>query len=191
MNEKTPVKERLLEAAAELFYSQGVGATGIDAITAHAGVAKMSLYNNFDSKTELVNAYIQRRHAEWQGLYQARLARTKTPQERVLAVFDSYIDHAELAYAWGFRGCGLLNAAAELPVGDPGRAAVAAQKEEAERLFKNHLRALKPKASKAIEETAEHLSFLLEGAMQRAGLDGHDARLKTARKIAASMLEQF
>jgi AcrR family transcriptional regulator len=191
MSDRKPVKDRLLEAAAELFYSQGVGATGIDAITAHAGVAKMSLYNNFASKTELIHAYIERRNAEWQGLYRERLARAKTPQERVLAVFDSYVDHAELAYAWGFRGCGLLNAAAELPVGDPGRLVVAAQKDEAEDLFKEHLRALRPKAGKAIDETAEHLSFLLEGAMQRAGLEGNDARLKSARKMAISILRQF
>jgi AcrR family transcriptional regulator len=191
MTDRMPAKDRLLEAAAELFYSQGIGATGIDAITARAGVAKMSLYNNFASKTDLVNAYIERRHAEWLAVYQQRVARAKTPQERVLAVFDSYVDHAELAYAWGFRGCGLLNAAAELPVGDPGRTAVAAQKDEAEQLFKTHLRELKPDAGPAIDETAEHLSFLLEGAMQRAGLDGHDARLKSARKIAVSILGQL
>jgi AcrR family transcriptional regulator len=191
MTDPMPAKDRLLEAASELFYSQGVGATGIDAITARAGVAKMSLYNNFTSKADLVNAYIQRRHAEWQALYRARVDQAKTPQERVLAVFDSYVDHAELAYVWGFRGCGLLNAAAELPVGDPGRAVVSAQKEEAERLFQKHLRELKPNAGQAIDETAEHLSFLLEGAMQRAGLDGHDARLKSARKIAESILRQF
>ena len=191
MTDRISAKDRLLDAAAELFYCQGVGATGIDAITARAGVAKMSLYNNFTSKAELVNAYIERRRVEWRMAYEERVAQARTPQERVLAVFDSYVDHAERAYAWGFRGCGLLNAAAELPIGDPGRAAVAAQKEDAERLFKTHLRALKPEAGPAIDETAEHLSFLLEGAMQRSGLEGHDARLKSARKIAASILEQF
>ena len=50
MNDKAPARERLLKAAADLFYRDGVGATGIDAITARAGVAKMSLYNNFASK---------------------------------------------------------------------------------------------------------------------------------------------
>jgi AcrR family transcriptional regulator len=193
---RTAVKDRLLDAAAELFYSHGVAATGIDAITAKAGVAKMSLYNNYSSKAELVNAYIQRRHDQWLETYRARLAEARTPQDRVLAVFDSYIDHAERAYAWGFRGCGLLNAAAELPVGDPGRVAVAAQKEEAEHLFKLHLREIEPKSGKrvddkAIARTAEHLSFVLEGAMQRAGLEGHDARLQSARKIAIGILQQL
>ncbi|MEY9586205.1 TetR/AcrR family transcriptional regulator [Sinorhizobium fredii] len=191
MPERTPAKERLLNAAAELFYREGVGATGIDAITAHAGVAKMSLYNNFSSKADLVHAYMERRLAEWRDAYRERLKQATTPQERILAIFDSYVDHAALAYEWGFRGCGLLNAAAELPVGDPGRATVALQKEEVERLFKEHLLALQPAGGASIDETAQHLSFLLEGAMSRAGLEGHDARLKTARKIAVSILEQL
>ncbi len=191
MSDKTPTRERLLKAAAALFYSDGVGATGIDAITARAGVAKMSLYNNFASKADLVSAYIEARHAEWRDLYRERLKAANAPRERVLAVFDSYVDHAAFAYERGFRGCGLLNAAAELPVGDPGRAAVARQKEEVQRLFKQHLSEMQPASAAWVEATAEHLSFLLEGAMARAGLEGHDARLKTARLIAVSMLDQL
>ena len=49
-------RERLLAAASRLFYAQGMTATGIDAVTAEAGVAKMSLYNNFSSKEELMRA---------------------------------------------------------------------------------------------------------------------------------------
>lgn len=190
MTDKIPARQRLLNAAAELFYRDGVGATGIDAITAHAGVAKMSLYNNFASKADLVHAYLEGRRTEWHQLLEARLKTASTPKARVLAVFDSYVDHAACAYEWGFRGCGLLNAAAELPIGDPGRATVAAQKDEAEALFREHLREMRP-ANAAIDEIAEHLSFLLEGAMSRAGLDGHDGRLKSARRIAISMLDQF
>ncbi|WLR93186.1 TetR/AcrR family transcriptional regulator [Shinella zoogloeoides] len=192
MSERVPARERLLKAAAELFYRDGVGATGIDTITAHAGVAKMSLYNNFSSKSDLVKAYLDARLQEWHGLYRGRLAEAMTPRERLLAVFDSYVDHADLAYGWGFRGCGLLNAAAELPVGDAGRATVALQKEEAEQLFRECLRDMKPDAgAAAIDETAEHLSFVLEGAMARAGLDGHDGRLKAARKIAISIMDRL
>ena len=189
--DKTPARDRLLKAAAELFYAEGVGATGIDTITARAGVAKMSLYNNFSSKAELVNGYLQNRVSEWQALLAARLESAQTPQESVLAVFDSYLDHAGLAYEWGFRGCGLLNAAAELPVGDPGRTTVAFQKDEVERLFRLYLGEIRPDAAALVEETALHLSFLLEGAMARAGLDGHDISLRTARKIAISILRHL
>ncbi|WP_439630129.1 TetR/AcrR family transcriptional regulator [Shinella sp.] len=191
MTERVPARERLLKAAAELFYRDGVGATGIDTITAHAGVAKMSLYNNFSSKSELVKAYLDARLEEWHELYRQRLASAASPRERLLAVFDSYVDHAELAYGWGFRGCGLLNAAAELSIADPGRATVALQKEEVEQLFQQYLGEMKPDGGAAIDETAEHLSFVLEGAMARAGLDGHDGRLKAARRIAISVMDSL
>jgi AcrR family transcriptional regulator len=191
MPDKTPARERLLRAASELFYNDGITATGIDTITARAGVAKMSLYNNFASKAELVQAYVQSRHAEWQQLYQERIRTAPSPQERILAVFDSYIDHAAFEYQRGFRGCGLYNAAAELPVGDPGRAEVLAQKETAERLMREALQELLPHDSARAAEMAEHLSFLLEGAMIRAGLEGHDARLRAARHMAASLLDQL
>eukprot|EP01037_Dinobryon_pediforme_P015639 gene15639-15786_t len=184
MSVKTHARERLLKAAEELFYAEGIGATGIAAITARAHVAKMSLYNNFASKAELVDAYIHGRCQDWDALYQQRLISTATPQERILAVFDSYIDHAERAYEWGFRGCGLLNAAAELPVGHPARSLVAGQKEKAEQLFREHLSAMQLAAGASIEAIAEHLSFILEGAMARAGLEGNDTRLKAARKLA-------
>src|SRR5437868_3755997 len=68
-------REKLLEAAGRRFYTDGIAATGIDAITAEAAVAKMSLYNNFSSKDDLVVAYLDRRHAEWLGLLEDRLQR--------------------------------------------------------------------------------------------------------------------
>jgi len=191
MSGKRSARDRLLRAAAELFYADGVAATGIDAITARAGVARMSLYNNFSSKADLVQDYLQNRLQEWQQLLAERLVPATTPDERILAVFDSYVDHAGLAYEWGFRGCGLLNAAAELPVSDPGRMVVVGQKDEVERLFRHHLAEIDADAGRLIDETAEHLTFLLEGAMARAGLEGHDARLHTARRIAVSILARF
>ena len=190
MPDKPPARDRLLQAAAELFYGEGVAATGIDAITARAGVAKMSLYNNFASKADLVQAYVEARRAEWRALLDERLRQAATPRARVLAVFDSYVEHAGHAYERGFRGCGLLNAAAELPVGDPGRTTVAAQKQEVEDLFRRFLHELRP-AAPSTGEVAEHLSFLLEGAMARAGLDGHDGRLKAARRMAESILDRL
>ena len=179
-------RQRLLEAAAGRFYAEGITATGIDAITAQAGVAKMSLYNNFASKAALVEAYLQDRHEEWLGLYRARLAGAATAQERVLAIFDAYLDHASAAYAHGFRGCGLLNAAAELPAGDPGRVVVRRHKEQVEELLVEHLSSLTDAA--AARRLAEHFSFLLEGAMARAGLEGDPQRLVHARAIAAELL---
>ncbi|MFJ2896146.1 TetR/AcrR family transcriptional regulator [Streptomyces sp. NPDC087218] len=199
-----PARGRILEAAARRFYADGVAATGIDTITAEAGVAKMSLYNNFDSKADLVTAYLGARHEEWLGLYRRRLDGAGTPRDAVLAVFDAYADHAGLAYEHGFRGCGLLNAAAELPTGHEGRAVVRRHKEEVEGLLVTHLRELlSERAEKAgdgearngealdekVRDTAEHLAFLLEGAIVRAGLEGDGTRMRRARVMAESLVD--
>ncbi|MFD7774630.1 TetR/AcrR family transcriptional regulator [Streptomyces sp. NPDC059753] len=188
---RRPARERLLEAAARRFYADGVAATGIDTITAEAGVAKMSLYNNFSSKADLVRAYLDARHEEWLGLYRARLEYADGPREGVLAVFDAYGDHAGSAYEHGFRGCGLLNAAAELPAGDEGRAVVRAHKEQVEHLIANHLEQLLPGRPDEARATAEHLSFLLEGAMARAGLEGDGERIQHARSMAEALLDRL
>lgn len=190
MPKTSTAKQRLLKAAAELFYVEGIASTGIDAITARAGVAKMSLYNNFSSKAELVQSYLQSRCADWLWLYQQRLATARTPRECVLAVFDSYIDHAAQAYEWGFRGCGLLNAAAELPVDDPGRITVQDQKLQAETFFRQHLSAMQLSGGTMAGDLAQHLSFILEGAMARAGLERTNERLHAARQLVVSLLDQ-
>jgi len=40
---RPPVRERLLDAASELFYAEGVHSVGIDRVIEHAGVAKARL----------------------------------------------------------------------------------------------------------------------------------------------------
>ena len=182
-------RDRLLNAAAVLFYDNGIAGTGIDAIVRRAGVAKKSLYNNFASKSDLVSQYLAARHAEWLDLYRARLDHAATPCDRVLAVFDAYRDHAEHAYEQGFRGCGLLNAAAELTAGDEGRQAVRRHKEEVEALLLAPLAELLPQDPGRAGRTARQLAFLLEGAMARAGLEGRSACLLEARAMARDMLE--
>lgn len=186
---KETAHERLLNAAAVLFYNDGIAATGIDAIVRKAGVAKKSLYNNFASKSDLVAQYLQVRHEEWLALYQARVQHADGAAARALAVFDAYADHAEHAYERGFRGCGLLNAAAEFPAGDAGRLAVRAHKEEVEALLAQHVAALIPDDAARAQRLAEHLAFLLEGAMVRAGLEGTSDRVAQARQIASALLQ--
>lgn len=195
-----PARRRLLRAAADLFYAHGVNATGIDAITARAGVARKSLYNNFPSKDALVLAFLEERHGEWRELHRARVAEAGSPQERVLAVFDAYVDHAECGSPEGFRGCGLLNAAAELPVGAPGRALVRAHKEEVEQLLEDAVADMAEAAgaereghvaaasAECVRGLAEHLALLVEGAVTKAGLDGTTERLVRAREFASQLI---
>ena len=182
-------RDRLLAAAAECFYDRGVNGTGIDAITAAAGVAKMSLYNNFASKDDLVLAYLQARHEECLALYRRRLAGATDGRQRIVAVFDAYVDHAEMAYRHGLRGCGLLNAAAELPAGVPGRRLVRRHKEEVEALLAAHIAELDTVPPERVAPLAEQLSFLLEGAMARAGLAGNSVLLHHARDLALQVVD--
>lgn len=182
-------RDRLLSAARVLFYNDGIAATGIDAIVKRAGVAKKSLYNNFESKAELVATYLEIRHDEWLALYASRQQQASTPKEGVMAVFLAYEDHAECAYERGFRGCGLLNAAAELPAGAPGRQAVRGHKEQVEAILAVHLSALLPADEQKAQRMARHFSFLLEGAMSRAGLEGHGECVRQAMTMADGMME--
>ncbi|WP_151719483.1 TetR/AcrR family transcriptional regulator [Gemmobacter serpentinus] len=186
---KDSARDRLLRAAAALFYDHGINGTGIDAVIERAGVARKSLYNNFSSKADLIAQYIEARHAEWLALYATRRDQAKGPKQGILAVFDAYQDHAEAAYEHGFRGCGLLNAAAELEVGTEGRAAVRRHKEEVEAIVTAHLAALIADDPARLAQMAAHLTFLLEGAMVRAGLEGDSTRLEAARKIVTDMLD--
>ncbi|MFA3688772.1 TetR/AcrR family transcriptional regulator [Acinetobacter baumannii] len=188
MNDRT-ARQKILDAAATLFYNDGITATGINTVTAKADVAKMSLYNNFSSKGELVDAYIAARHQEWLDLYQKRLEKTKTAKEAILAVFDAYQDHAEFAYEKGFRGCGLLNAAAEFPANSSGRNAVRQHKEQVEAIVAEHLNRLL-KDSQRVSYIAAQISFLLEGSMARAGLEGSSRQLQLARQMAEDILDR-
>ena len=61
---KRSPRERLLQAASELFYAEGVQSVGIDRVIERAGVAKASLYSTFGSKEQLVCAYLDDRHAQ-------------------------------------------------------------------------------------------------------------------------------
>lgn len=56
---KEIVRERLVRAAAEHFARYGFDGARIDAISAHAGFAKGTVYNYFDSKAELFGAVVE------------------------------------------------------------------------------------------------------------------------------------
>jgi AcrR family transcriptional regulator len=105
---------RLLDAAGELFYAEGVQSVGIDRIIEQAGVAKASLYNTFGSKEALVRAYLEEQHARTMGRLTAAIASAGTPKERILAVFAA---QAELFAEPDFRGCAFVAAASEAPPG--------------------------------------------------------------------------
>src|SRR5262245_51062729 len=109
-------RERILAAANELFYEEGIHSVGIDRVIERAGVAKASLYNTFGSKDELVRAYLLGRQASREDRITRGIARHETPREKLLGIYDVLAERfAEPA----FRGCAFINASGETW---PGRA---------------------------------------------------------------------
>jgi AcrR family transcriptional regulator len=108
--EGTPAgaRERILDAAYELFSRQGIGAVGVDTIIARAGTAKMSLYRHFRSKEELVLAFLERRERLWTFAWlQAEVtARAGDPVARLLTIFDVFDEWFRTPE---FEGCSFIN----------------------------------------------------------------------------------
>ena len=103
-------RERLLDTASRLFYSEGVQTVGIDRILEESGVAKSTLYKAFGSKDALVRAYLQRRHDTTTQRLTDALAPVTNAREKILTVFDV---QAHTFAEPGFNGCAFVAAAAE------------------------------------------------------------------------------
>src|ERR1700747_3493812 len=83
-------RERILDAAYELFSRRGIQAVGVNEVIERAGVANATLYRHFTSKEELVLAFLDLREQRWtKGLIEAgAIRRGSNPEERLLAIFD-------------------------------------------------------------------------------------------------------
>jgi AcrR family transcriptional regulator len=179
---KPSARERLLAAANELFYRDGVHTVGIDRVIEQAGVAKASLYNTFGSKDELVRAYLDGRHADIAGRITRALGRYRTPRDRLLGVFDA---QGELFAEPGFRGCAFASASAESP-SDVVEEAAAGYRGWVRGLFTGLAR----EAGMADPEgLARQLHLLYDGASLSARMDHDPSAAIAARSAAAALLD--
>ena len=179
---KPSARERLLAAADELFYAEGVHTVGIDRVIERAGVAKASLYSCFGSKDELVRAYLEGRHAIRRSRLMAGLERYDDPRDRLLGVFDVL---AELAGAAGFRGCAFYNASAESGPGGPVEEVSLANRAWTRGLFTELARDAGARDPIGL---AEQLMILYDGAMVSSRMDQRAEGALVARGIAGSLL---
>jgi AcrR family transcriptional regulator len=117
-------RERLIEAAYNLFSKNGVNQVGIDTILAESGCAKASLYSNFDNKVELAVAFLNRREAVWtrDWLESEVRRRARSPEARLLAIFDVFDGWFRKK---SFEGCSFINVLLETEPGSPVRKAAA------------------------------------------------------------------
>lgn len=176
-------RERLLKAAGELFYEEGVQTVGIDRIIEHAGVAKASLYNTFGSKDELVHAYLADRHQGIRARVEAAIARHRDPRERLLAVFTS---QAEFAAGGGHRGCAFYAACAETR--PESRAAEAA--DDYRRWLHDLFTGLAREAGAPDPEAlGAQLRLLYDGGGVGVRMDEDATAPLLARRLAATLLD--
>ena len=182
-SERRPVRERLLAAADELFYREGINNVGIDRVLQHAGVAKASLYTTFGSKDELVRAYLQGRQQSRGAPIAAGLADQPTARGKLLAVFDAMAD--TLAQP-GFRGCAFVMANAERPGGDGGKPVCDDYRQWIRTLFAQLARDTGARQHALL---AQQLLLLYDGALISAQMDGTGDAGQDARATAATLID--
>jgi len=155
------MRERILEAAAELFYAQGIRAVSAEKIIARVGITKVTFYRHFPTKDELVVAYLERR-AVWErdavGAAREAAGGEGSDVFRLLAEGIGAVSCAP-----GFRGCPFINAAAEYAdAGHPVRGVVRAHREWFKAVFEEMLAEA---GVVDVSAAADQLMVLRDGAM--------------------------
>ena len=111
-----PARERILLTAHDLFYADGIRATGIDRVIAAAGVTKVTFYRHFSSKDDLVREFLDHRHTRWMAWFVDALGRRGAHEHADDA--DALLLLADVMAEWFadpvFRGCAFINATAEV-----------------------------------------------------------------------------
>lgn len=181
----SPKREHLLATARRLFYRNGYRVIGIDTLLAEAGVAKMTLYNHFSSKEELIVAVIEQQDQEVRAaLASATIAAGRSPTRRLLAVFDWLKIWFESA---DFKGCAFIRALSEYPEpGHPIHQAAARHKQAVNAML---LKIVTEAGARHPAELADTLSLLVDGAILSAHTTGASTSAVAARVAATTLLK--
>jgi len=178
-------RQRIVETAERLFYAEGVRAVGIDRIIAEAEVAKMSLYNHFPSKDDLILAVLQYREEKFDGMFQKWMDRHASKgMDRLGAFFAALNDWFESP---GFRGCMFINARVELAdAKHPASKFSACHKER----FHEMLRTIVEESggAKLAETVAPAIALLVEGAIVTAVMAQSSDSADVARDAALALV---
>lgn len=178
-------RQRLIETAERLFYAEGIRSVGIDRIIAEAGVAKMTLYNHFKSKDELILAVLKYREQLVDEMFAESVQRQMKKGKTYLEAF--FVALKEWFRSPGFRGCSFINASVELA--DPNHPAskFAAQHK---RTFYIELRKKITEATGGKTSVADAIILLVEGAIVTAVMQQSSKPADTARDVALSLVSQ-
>ena len=179
-------RERIVAAAARLFYNEGIRAASVDAIAEKAGVTKKTLYYHFRSKDELIAAYLESRDQPTLDLY-ARWFET-TPGSTADKIRGMFAEFARSAHTAKWKGCGFQRTAAELAntPGHPALKAGAAHKKRFEAWLAG---ALASAGADNAADTARSIVVLLDGAAAVMLVHRDPAYVENAGAIAAALIK--
>ncbi len=166
--------------AHDLFYREGIRATGIDRVIAESGVAKVTFYRHFPSKNELILAFLDYRHAQWMAWFTDALARHGGGPQALCPAMAEWFGDA------GFRGCAFINSVGELGGALPEVVAIAqGHKQDMVDVIASLLL-----PSRHRNQDAQALALAVDGAIIRAQIDGApDAALAALNRIQKALLQ--
>ena len=181
------LREHVLEVASRLFYEKGVRNVGIDEIIKESGVARMTLYNNFGSKDQLVKEYLNRTSETFLAEYREKIDRAAAePRDRLVAAFivlDEWFSSPD------FRGCWITNATVEMPKHDgPVRDARESYHAALRVLF---LELAHDAEVSEPEELVELLLVIQRGAIISALLESDPSASERASRVAKRVVEAY
>lgn len=174
-------RDRILHTAHDLFYRDGIRATGIDRVIAESGVAKLTFYRHFPSKNDLIRAYLDYRHQRWLAWFAGALARHGGGPGAIVPAVGEWLRDP------GYRGCAFINSVGELAGSLPEvvditrahKADVAAA-----------IAAVLP-ASRQRAKLAQAIALAIDGAIVRAQFDTTpDVALDALKRIVKSLLAE-
>jgi AcrR family transcriptional regulator len=178
-------ERRVLDAAEELFTTQGIAATPVDAVLERSGVSSATLYRGWPSKEALVAAALGRRHDAWLATWDEAVAAQHDDRGRMLAVFDAL--DAFRSTSHGSRWCAFLGAAAEY-ADAPAELAEVLQRETA--TFRERLTASAEPlvGARAAAALAEQVLLVVSGALAMR-LRGPASDTVVARSVASALVD--
>jgi AcrR family transcriptional regulator len=178
---QTPARDRLMAAANDLFYAEGIHTVGVDRIIEHAGVSRASFYNNFESKEQLIHTYLLGRHEGTTNRLNEAIAVHDDPRQKIFAVFDV---QADIFRQPGFNGCAFQAASTEAPAGGT----IASDATDFRLWIRTMFVDLAGQAGAADpERLGRQLHVLYDGAGLTARMD-HDADIASATRAAVEVL---
>jgi AcrR family transcriptional regulator len=178
-------RERIVNAAYELFARRGVRDVGINELIVRAGVAKATFYRHFSSKDELVLAFLEQRDKLWTMdlIVSDARRRGKTPTDQLLAIFDVFGDWFRRD---DFEACSFIKILLEMGSDHPlGKASI-----DYLAKIRSHVKQLADEAGlRDTDDFSRSWHILMKGSIVSAAEGDADAA-KRAQRMARMLIEQ-